>query len=95
MKTISVAILSSTDFSTPSEVGQTTLTFGGTGDEPSFLSCTCKHKDVNGDGLPDLVYQFSTKVAFKCGDAVGILSGLTITGIPFEGTLAVVISPCK
>ena len=102
MKTIPVAILSSAEFDAPSDVDQATLTFGVTGDEASFKSCARKPKDVNGDGNPDLVCQFSMKLEgglplFKCGDKVGILKGKTVPPgrRPFEGRQTVVITPCK
>ncbi len=96
MKKIRVAILSSTDFSAPLEVDQATLTFGFKGDEASFVSCARKPKDVNGDGLMDLVCQFSTNVAdFQCGDIEGILMGMKVNGTPIEGKDSVNIAPCK
>ena len=99
MKTISVAILSSTDFDAPDEVevDRVTLTFGVTGDEQSLLSCeTRKPKDVNGDGLMDLECQFSTnQTNFPCGRTVGVLRGETVTGGSFEGRQAVVLTQCK
>ena len=97
-KNISVAILFSPDFPAPDEEivqDKTTLTFGATGIEKSLIGCTRKPKDVNRDGLPDLVCQFSTRVAFKCGDTVGILRGETSTGRLFEGSWEVTIAPCK
>jgi hypothetical protein len=95
-KTVSVAILSSTDFDAPNEVviDRTTLTFGPTGDEQSLLSCaTRKAKDVNGDTLKDLVCTFSLKDAgFVLGDIFGVLKGTTDTGTSFEGSDDVLIT---
>ena len=99
MKTISVAILSSTDFDAPDEieVDRGTLTFGVTGDEQSLLGCASrKPKDVNGDGLIDLECQFSTnQTNFPCGRTVGVLRGETLNGGSFEGRQAVVVTQCK
>jgi len=93
---IPVAILSTPDFNATSTVDQTSLTFGPTGDEESFLSCARRQKDINGDGLIDLVCQFSTKVVdFQCGDMEGVLKGKTIEGKYFEGRQSVSITPCN
>jgi len=94
-KGISVAILSTTGFYAPSVVDQATLTFGATGDEASFKSCARKPKDVNGDGIKDLVCNFSTKLTgLQCGTE-GILRGETTTTGSFEGSQTIVITPCK
>jgi probable HAF family extracellular repeat protein len=93
---IPVAILSSEDFNAPSQVDQGSLTFGATGNETSFVSCARKAKDVNGDGLKDLVCKFSTNLAgFQCGDTEGILKAKTVDGMPIEGKNSVTIIPCK
>ena len=85
------------DFDAPSDVDQATLTFGFTGDEPSFKSCARKPKDVDGDSLKDLVCTFTVKTAFKCnliGDYTrGILRGQTKAGIAFEGNQEVATTP--
>jgi hypothetical protein len=98
-KTVQVAILSLADFDalTEVDVDRVSLTFGPTGDEQSLVSCASrKHKDVNGDGLKDLVCQFSIKdTGFKCGDLEGILKGVTVIGTLFEGSQNVLITPCK
>ena len=97
MKTIPVAILSSTAFDAPDEVeaDRATLTFGVTGNEQSLLSCaTRKPKDVNGDDIKDLVCQFSTtKTGFQTTDMLGILKGMTTTGRSFEGRATVLVLP--
>jgi hypothetical protein len=93
---ISVAILSAANFSAPSEVDRATLTFGATGDENSFRNCAPGAADVNWDGLGDLTCTFRTRnTGFQCGDTTGILKGRTVTGIPFEGSQAIVITPCN
>ena len=83
---ISVAILSTKDFDGPVEVDRSTLTFGRTGYEPSKAFVLSRGKDVNGDGLRDIVGFFRTDFAdFKCGDSEGIICGVTKDGMPFKG----------
>ena len=92
--TIPVAILS-TDFDAPSEVDQSSLTFGRAGDEDSLALCTKSAEDVNGDGLLDQVCHFNTQdTGFRCGDTEGILRGQTVDGVPIEGRDSVRIVPC-
>lgn len=44
-------------------------------------------EDVNNDGLDDLVCHFDTRATgFQVGDTEGILKGLTVTGMPIEGS---------
>ena len=87
---IPVAILSSPTFDAPGQVDQLSLTFGRSGDEASLLSCNPNGEDVNGDGLKDQVCHFGTPLTgFQPGDAVGVLKGKTVHGIPIEGTDAV------
>jgi len=88
-KTVPIAILSTPSFSAPLDVDKSALTFGATGMENSLISCADrKPKDVNGDGLPDLVCQFSTNLTnLPCGNTVGVLKGQkkVTTGNLFEG----------
>ena len=96
METIPVAILSSGDFDAPKDVNPATLNFGPTGGEQSLVNCARKGKDVNGDGLRDLVCTFSTKAAgFQCGNTEGVLKGKTKAGTVIEGRDLVRIVPCK
>lgn len=96
MKTVTVAILSSSNFSAPTGVDQASLTFGATGEETSLKSCSRKAKDVNKDGYLDLSCTFTVKTAgFQCGDTEGILKGRTKTGTTIQGTQQVLISPCN
>ncbi len=81
---IPVAILSSPTFNAPSLIDTTSLTFGRTGDENSLAFCNKSPKDINGDGLKDLICHFTTKLTgFQVGDVEGILKGKTVTGINF------------
>jgi hypothetical protein len=81
---IPVAILSTADWSVPTNVDRTSLTFGRTGDEHSLAFCNEDSQDVNNDGLPDLVCHFSTQLTgFQAGDTFGILNGKTKDGAAF------------
>ena len=84
---IQVAILSTSDFEAPTMVDQTSLTFGRTGHEASLVSCIRKSRDVNADGLPDLVCEFSIRASnFQAGNTVGILLGQTLDGLSIRGS---------
>ena len=84
---ISVAILSGPMFDAPSEVDPISLTFGRTGDEASLAFCSNTPKDVNGDGLPDMVCHFYTQsTGFLSRDTQGVLKGKTLSGVPIKGT---------
>lgn len=88
--TTPVAILSAADFDAPSEVDRASLTFGRTGDEASLAFCSTTPKDVNLDGLLDLVCHFTTSLTgFQVGDTEGVLKGETVGGTAIEGRDAV------
>lgn len=73
---IPVGILSSPTFDAPGGVDRTSLTFGRTGSEQSLWACESPARDVNNDGLSDLVCRFSTGAAgFLPSDRGGILKG--------------------
>jgi len=83
---IPVAILSTSDFDARALIDKTSLTFGRTGEEASLASCKRNRKDVNRDGLPDLICIFKTNLTgFQIGDTEGILKGRTVEGVLFEG----------
>lgn len=91
---IQVAILSSSELDAPTQVDRPSLTFGRTGAERSLVSCAPHPKDVNGDGLPDLVCSFSTRsAAFQAGDTQGVLKGRTSEGLLLIGFDSVQIVP--
>ncbi len=91
---IPVAILSSPTFNAVTQVDQTSLTFGATGDEASLAFCDASGQDVNGDGFPDLVCHFNTQAAaFQTGSSNAVLKGRTVSGAPIEGSEAIVIVP--
>ena len=83
---IPVAILSKAGFDAPSEVDKDTITFGRTGDEHSKAFFLRRGKDVNQDGLRDLILFFRAKRAgFQVGDQGGYLKGNTLKGETIEG----------
>ena len=91
---IPVAILSTVDFNAPARTDVATLTFGRTGDEPSLDFCNKGSKDINGDGLPDLVCHFATSQSgFQSGDTEGIVKGKTFEGLPLRGRDLVQVVP--
>ena len=88
---VMVAILSSNGFNAPQLVKQSTLTFGATGAERSFVACGPVPRDVNLDGLADLVCRFRiSATGLKVGDSVGILRFVDTSGLPREGRDAIV-----
>jgi hypothetical protein len=83
---IPVAILSKNGFDAPSEVDRDTITFGRRGDEHSKAFFLRRGKDVNHDGMKDLIFFFRAKQAgFEVGDQVGILKGSTLKGGAIKG----------
>jgi hypothetical protein len=83
---IEVAVLSTKTFDAPKLVNQSTLRFGRTGNENSLTRCRKKLKDVNNDGLPDLVCRFSLAAAdFKMGNTTATLRFQDLTDTPYEG----------
>ena len=90
---VRVAVLSTPSFDAPGTVDAGSLTFGWSGDEPSVSSCRNKPKDVNGDGLADLVCDFDTQASrLQPGDTEGVLKGSTISSTPIEGVDSVVVT---
>ena len=63
------------------------LTFGKTGDEQSKAFFLRRGKDVNRDGMKDLIVFFGAKLAgFEVGDEMGYLKGSTLNGEAIEGS---------
>jgi hypothetical protein len=92
---IPVALLSSPEF-TPMDVAVNSLTFGHSGDEPSMRHCGKDGKDLNADGIPDLVCHFENAVAkFVRGDSMGVVRGKTKGGKLFEGSGDLKVVPEK
>ena len=81
-----VAILSTRTFDATKAVVPASITFGRSGTENSLTSCRKTFKDVNGDGLPDLICRFELRYAgFQMGATVGILRFTSTRGTPYEG----------
>ena len=81
---VPVAILSKEGFH-PMEVDHTSLGFGASGEEKSLQGCHKQGKDLNGDGVPDLVCNFDNeKTNFEIGETTGIVKGKA-RGKMFEG----------
>ena len=83
---IPVAILSKQGFDAPKEVDKDTITFGRTGEEQSKAFFLRRGKDVNHDGMRDLIFFFRAKMTgFEVNDTVGFLKGSTLEGNAIEG----------
>jgi hypothetical protein len=92
---VPVAIFSTENFNAPHDVDKDSLTFGKTGNEDSIKLFRRRSRDVNRDGLKDLVFFFRTsKAGFQCEDEEGILRGITTEGVPIEGRDTVQVK-CK
>ena len=88
-----VAILSSHGFGATTVIDRKTLSFGRTGYEASLDVCNGT-EDANGDGLVDLVCQFTTAVtALEFGDTEAVLRGETGDGVLFVGTASIGVVP--
>lgn len=91
---VPVAILSHDGFE-PMKVDADSLTFGHDGDEATLHKCQKKGRDINRDGVKDLVCTFSTRNAgFTASDLEGVLKGKMKSGskIQGKGPLKVVLS---
>jgi len=90
---VPVAILGSSDFNALN-VDKSSLTFGATGDEASLHRCNWHGRDVNSDGIVDLVCHFYTQRAnFDWADEEGVLKGMTNDGEAFTGTAWLKVVP--
>jgi hypothetical protein len=89
---VPVAVLSAMGFDATAVVDRASLTFGRTGGEHSLAACDSNAKDVNRDGLRDLVCNFFIQLTgFQVGDTEGILQGRTVDGAPLQGSDSVQI----
>jgi hypothetical protein len=78
-----VAVLSSADFDA-ADVDPETVTFAGAVAQRSTM------EDVNGDGLPDRVFQFATQdLKLSVTDTQATLDGRTFGGLRVRGTAAI------
>ncbi len=92
-KDINVAILSGNGFDATA-VDATTVFFGRTGIEASPATAT--FKDVNRDGLVDLLLSFNAgTMGIQCGDTQVLLTGETTGGQPVRGFDSITVGGCK
>jgi len=92
---IPVALLSSAEFDALT-VDLKTLTFGSTGNEPSYVRCNKNGVDFNGDGRLDLLCHFENQLTkFDSDDVRGTVRGSTLNGMQFEGRGMLKIVPVK
>ena len=91
---IPVALLSSPEFDAL-QVDQSSLTFGVTGAETSFVRCLKRGYDVDGDGRMDLVCLFDNQTSnFEPVDLEGVVKGMN-AGRSFEGRGRLKVVPEK
>ena len=89
-----IAVISIRHFDALTDVDTQFLTFGPTGIEQSITSCDKDGRDVDNDGVPDLICHFNPRLTqFLPSESLGILIGKTIQGSPFAGTVRVQIKP--
>lgn len=85
-----VAVLSQEGLA-PADIDQATLTFGGTGAEPSLVDCRKQPRDVNGDGRDDLECRYDVqKAALSAAMPKAILRFRAKGGALYEGQAAFV-----
>lgn len=89
---IQVAILSTSDFLAYNEVNPDSVAFGPAGADATRY----KMKDVNRDGLLDILFYFKIKeTGIECGHTETTLVGETFDGNTFEGTDSIVTKGCR
>ncbi|HKC53932.1 MAG TPA: pre-peptidase C-terminal domain-containing protein [Burkholderiales bacterium] len=92
---ILVALLSNSGFDARG-VDTYSLTFGQSGNESSYLRCNKEYRDVDGDGLPDLLCHFDNgKTGFEPTDTAGKIKGRMTAGGQFEGQGWLKVVPAK
>jgi hypothetical protein len=94
--TTAVAIFSTATFDAVRSIDFNTLTFGRTGQEQSLAfnkkegDPEVEVRDVNRDGIPDIIVQFVTReLGFLGGETEAILRGFALDGRRIEGRDAV------
>lgn len=69
-----IAILSERQFDAITDVDTKSLTFGPTGTEQSIVTCDNDGRDVNNDGVPDLICHFNPRLTqFLPSESLGVL----------------------
>jgi hypothetical protein len=93
---VAVAVFSTAEFDATADLDRSSLGFGKTGGEDSFVrrgragvpQCTQTH--VNGDGLADLVCRFRLDLTgLQSGDTEAVLRGRTLEGLAVAGSTQV------
>ena len=88
---IPVVMFSSQTFDA-TDVDPKSLTFGPTGDEDSLFRCSRRGRDVNKDGMKDMLCFFDAfKTEFEVGDVQGHLNGETHQGEAFTSSASLKI----
>jgi len=83
---VKVAILGEAGFDV-AKIVQSSLTFGAYGDENSLRKCKRRFKDVNHDGVPDLVCKFRLRdTGFEADSTEAVLKGRMKDGTEFYGS---------
>ena len=83
---VKVAILGEAGFDV-ADIDQSSLTFGAYGDEKTLRKCKRRLKDVNRDGVPDLVCKFRLRdTGFEADSTKAVLKGRTKGGKQFYGS---------
>ena len=83
---IQVALLSSPLLDVAEELDMASVGFGATGAENSRYRCTKRARDVNGDGLPDLVcvFLYERTMLARSAEHANMLAS-TKAGVPLQG----------
>ena len=85
-RSVKVAILGGAEFDV-AKINRDSITFGATGKEKTLRKCKRRFKDVNRDGMPDLVCKFWLKgTYFEADSTKAYLSGETEDGTAFHGS---------
>lgn len=90
-RNVKVAIFGSKNFPV-SDIDLNSLTFGAVGNENTLRKCKHRTKDLNRDGEPDLVCEFSLRHSgFSKDSREGVLNGQTSDGRSFSGANPIVV----
>lgn len=93
---IPVAILSTENFDPMELVDPASLKFGRTGEEESLKRCKKQGRDVNRDGVRDMICFFSNRDSgFDFDTIEGVLTGSLVDGTNIEGRAPLKMVPQK
>ena len=89
-----VAILSSRTFNAVDQVDKDSIRFGHSGHENSLYKCYSKGKDVNGDGIPDLICRFYiSRTGLGITDTKAKIRFSDLNRTIYEGTDSIKVIP--